>query len=163
MLRFAVPKRTAQGNVNVHLLLDHSLRLLEHQMNGRMIVLRRDYRALPEIVGGDDSQLQQVFMNLLLNAIDAMGGNGGELTVRTETADHPAGVRRLNISICDTGLGIPAENVERVFEAFFTTKKNGTGLGLAICRRVVQEHQGELTVRSEAGKGATFIISLPVA
>jgi signal transduction histidine kinase len=156
MLRFAAPRQAAQTSVNVHHLLDHALRLLEHQMTGRMIALKRDYRAIPCVVRGDESQLQQAFMNLLLNAVEAMA-SGGELTVITEISAH-----RLKIHIRDTGAGIAEENLARVFDTFFTTKKNGTGLGLAICRRVAHEHHGELAVHSEAGKGATFIISLPV-
>ncbi len=162
MLRFAAPKPAAQSSVNIHHLLDHSLRLLEHQMGGRMITLKREYLAIPGVVRGNDSQLQQAFMNLLLNASEAMSNNGGELIVSTDISASPTGARRLKISIRDTGMGIPAENMARVFEAFFSTKKNGTGLGLAICQRVVQEHHGEMEVRSEPGRGSTFSIALPV-
>jgi signal transduction histidine kinase len=157
MLRFAAPKPATLIPVNIHDLLDHSLRLLEHQMSGRMIALQRDYRAAPDTVRGDESQLQQAFMNLLLNAVEAMG-SGGQLTVTTE---NDAG--RVKISICDTGAGIALENLAHVFETFFTTKKNGTGLGLAICRRVVEEHHGTIEVQSDAGRGSTFFITLPMA
>jgi len=162
MLRFAAAKPAAQTSVNVHHLLDYSLRLLEHQMIGRMITIKREYRAIPCVVQCDESPLQQALMNLLLNAVEAMGGDGGELTVVTEISASKSGGRRLKIHIGDTGMGIAEKNLSRVFEAFFTTKKNGTGLGLAICQRIAHEHHGELEVRSEAGKGATFIISLPV-
>jgi signal transduction histidine kinase len=162
MLRFAAPKPAAHASVNIHHLLDHSLRLLEHQMTGRMITIKRDYRALLGTVRGDESQLHQALMNLLLNAVEAMSNNGGELTVVTENSTGNAGHHRLKIHIRDTGAGIAEENLARVFEAFFTTKKNGTGLGLAICQRVAHEHHGELEVRSETGRGSTFIISLPV-
>jgi signal transduction histidine kinase len=156
MLRFSATKPATFTTVQVYDLLDHSLRLLEHQMSGRMITLKRDYRATPGTVRGDESQLQQAFMNLLLNAVEAMGNNG-ELTVTTENA----GTHRLKILIRDTGTGIAGENLPRLFEPFFTTKKNGTGLGLAICRRVVEEHHGTIEVQSEAGQGSTFIVSLP--
>ena len=162
MLRFAAPKPTLQASVNIHRLLDHSLRLLEHQMSGCMIVLKREYRAIPSVTRGDEPQLQQAFMNLLLNAVEAMSGNGVDLTVITEIGAGKAGDRRLKIHICDTGMGIAENNLPRVFEAFFTTKKNGTGLGLAICQRVAHEHRGELEVRSEIGRGSTFTISLPL-
>jgi signal transduction histidine kinase len=157
MLRFAAPKPPTLAPVNVDALLDHALRLLEHQMTARMISLQRDYRAAPHTVRGDESQLQQAFMNLLLNAVEAMG-NGGELTVATET-----GADKLKISIRDTGAGIAPENLPHVFETFFTTKKHGTGLGLAICKRVVEEHHGAIEVQSEAGRGSTFLITLPMA
>jgi signal transduction histidine kinase len=157
MLRFAAPRPATLAPVDVHGLLDHSLRLLEHQMNGRMITLRRDYRAVPGMVHGDESHLQQAFMNLLLNAVEAMGG-GGELAVATET-----GAGRLKISIRDTGTGITPADFPHLFETFFTTKKHGTGLGLAISRRVVEEHHGAIEVQSETGRGSTFTITLPVA
>lgn len=155
MLRMAAPKPAALVPVNVHALLDHSLRLLEHQMNGRMVTLRRDYRAIPEIVQGDEGRLQQVFMNLLLNAVEAMG-HGGKLTVATEIAEDS-----MRISIRDTGAGIAQENFSRIFDTFFTTKKHGTGLGLAISRRVVEEHRGTIEVQSKLGNGSTFCIVLP--
>ena len=92
-----------------------------------MISLKCDYRAMPDTVRGDDAQLQQVFMNLLLNALEALGANG-ELTVSTELVEG-GGARLLRIKIRDTGTGIALENLTRLFEPFFTTKKNGTGLG----------------------------------
>jgi signal transduction histidine kinase len=155
MLKFAAPKPAALGKVRMHELLDHSLRLLEHQMQGRLISLSRDYRAEPDAIRGDESQLQQVFMNLLLNAVDAVGNNGG-VTVGTENAGG-----HLLIFIRDTGIGIPQENLSRMFEPFFTTKKNGTGLGLAICRRIVEEHHGRIEVHSEPKQGSAFNVTLP--
>ena len=156
MLRLAAPKPGAMAPVNVHALLDLSLRLLEHQMNGRMVTLRRDYRAIPEVVRGDESRLQQAFMNLLLNAVEAMG-HGGKLTVITETCDSS-----IRIFIRDTGGGIAPENFALIFDTFFTTKKHGTGLGLAITRGVVEEHQGTIDVQSKVGQGSTFCITLPI-
>ena len=133
MLRYSASKPAAFARVDIHELLEHSLRLLEHQMSGRMISLSRDYQASPFAVHGDESLLQQVFMNLLLNAVEAVGNNG-ELVITTRNA----ATGQLNIQIRDTGPGISAENLARLFEPFFTTKKNGTGLGLAICQRIVE-------------------------
>jgi len=155
MLKFASPKPPALSKVRMHELLDHSLRLLEHQMQGRLISLSRDYRAEPDTIRADESQLQQVFMNLLLNAVDAVGNNG-DVIVGTENAGE-----HLLIFIRDTGVGIPQENLSRMFEPFFTTKKNGTGLGLAICRRVVEEHRGKIEVHSQPKQGSAFIVTLP--
>jgi signal transduction histidine kinase len=159
LLRLAAPKAATVTTVRVHDLLDHSLRLLEHQMKTRLITLKRDYCAQPTTVRGDEAQLQQAFMNLLLNAVEAVGNNG-ELAVTTGPAANSSGERRLKICIRDTGTGITPENLPRLFEPFFTTKKNGTGLGLAICQRVVQEHQGSIEVES-GPHGTTFIIQLP--
>jgi two-component system nitrogen regulation sensor histidine kinase GlnL len=160
MLRHASPQAPRRTRVPVHQLLDHSLRLLEHQMNGRLIALKRDYQAQPDEVPGDESQLQQAFMNLLLNGVEAIGKNG-ELAVQTIIRPGEDGGRWLIIQIRDTGPGISPENLSRLFQPFFTTKKNGTGLGLAICQRVAQEHQGHIEVQSSAS-GSAFIVSLPV-
>jgi len=161
MLRLSAPKSTATTTVRVHAVLDHSLRLLEHQMSGRLIVLKRDFRASPDTVRGDESQLQQAFMNLVLNGLEAIGSNG-ELTVRTEIAGGTAGRGGLRVCFQDSGPGIAPEHLSRLFEPFFTTKKNGTGLGLAISRRVAEDHRGNIEVVSQPGHGSSFIFSLPV-
>ena len=155
MLRYSAPKPTEFTKVGAHDLLDHSLRLLEHQMSGRLITLKRDFRATPDTIHADESQLQQVFMNILMNAVEAVGSNG-EVTVGTENAGA-----HMMVFIRDTGMGIAKENLSRLFEPFFTTKKNGTGLGLAICQRVIEEHRGKIEIHSEPGNGSAFIITLP--
>jgi len=99
-------------------------------------------------------------MNLLLNALEAMGTNG-VLTVNTEAVQGERSGRQLRINIQDTGVGIAPENLEHLFEPFFTTKKNGTGLGLAISQRIALEHHGVIHVQSDSGKGSTFSLSLP--
>ena len=122
--------------------------------------MQRHYQAEPDTVRGDDAQLQQVFMNLLLNALEAMGTNG-VLTVKTETVKGERSERQLRVNIQDTGVGIAPENLEHLFEPFFTTKKNGTGLGLAISQRIVLEHRGVIHAYSDPGKGSRFSLSLP--
>ena len=141
-------------------MLDHSLRLLQPQISAKLITVKKNYRAESDAVRGDDAQLQQAFMNLFLNALEAMGPNG-TLTVGTEIADGENGARVLKIQIRDTGVGIAPENLAQMFEPFFTTKKNGTGLGLAISHRIIHEHHGAISVQSETGKSSTFSISLP--
>jgi signal transduction histidine kinase len=133
---------------------------MQHQISGKLISLQRHYQAEPDTVRGDDAQLQQAFMNLLINALEAMGTNG-VLTVKTEMMKDERGGQQLWINIQDTGMGIAPENLERLFEPFFTTKRNGTGLGLAISHRIVLEHHGLLRVQSDPGKGSTFSLSLP--
>ena len=160
MLRLSAPKASTPKTLNLHQTLDHSLRVLEYQLRDRFITLQRDYSASPDTVRGDEAQLQQAFMNLVLNAVEAIGQNG-ELTVRTVLAPAVNGGQRLRIFFQDTGPGITPENLVRLFEPFFTTKKNGTGLGLAITRRVAEDHQGDIEVTSEPGSGAVFIFSLP--
>lgn len=161
MLRFAAPKPAAFATVRIQEVLDESLRLLQHQIDEKAISLTRDYQANPGVVEGDEAQLQQVVMNLLLNALEAMTVNGA-LTVSTSlTPAQDGGTSRLKIRVQDTGMGIQKENLERIFEPFFTTKRNGTGLGLAISQRIVWEHQGQIEAQSQPGQGAAFIISLP--
>jgi len=161
MMRFAAPKKTAFATVHVHELLDHSLRLLHHQIAGKLISLQRRYQAETDAVRGDDVQLQQAFMNLLLNALEAMDAKGA-LTVATETMEGKRGARLMRIHIRDTGVGIARDNLERLFEPFFTTKKNGTGLGLAISQRIAHEHQGVIQVQREISRGSTFILLIPI-
>ena len=112
---------------------------------------------VPNILA-DRVQLQQVFMNLMLNAIEAMKDIGGELRIRSRL--NPEG--QLVISISDTGVGLPADNTERIFEAFHTTKPQGTGMGLAITRSIVESHGGRIWATANQGVGATFHFTLPV-
>lgn len=156
MLRLSSPKPSTLTTIRVHDVMDHALRLLEHQFSSRLIAVKKNFNATTDLVRADESQLQQAFMNILLNAAEAMGTQG-ELWLATEIT----GGDRLKIFIRDTGPGIAPENLPRLFEPFFTTKKNGTGLGLAICERVIQEHLGTIEVKSEAGRGCTFIVTLP--
>jgi signal transduction histidine kinase len=107
---------------------------------------------------GDRVQLQQVFMNLMLNGIDAMKemNGGSELAIKSETDDG-----QLLISVSDTGLGLPPGQVDRIFRAFFTTKDNGTGMGLPISRSIIESHGGRLWAADASGRGATFQFTLP--
>jgi PAS domain S-box-containing protein len=114
---------------------------------------------LPQ-VRGDRVQLQQVVLNLILNAIDAMKGSTGSdrrLVVRTESGD-----RVVRVAVRDSGAGIPADQLERIFEPFFTTKAEGLGMGLAIARSIVRSHGGRLWAENNAGGGATFTLALPI-
>lgn len=112
---------------------------------------------LPKVLA-DRVQLQQVFMNLILNGFDAMkeSAGGGELTVKSEVCD-----RQVVISVLDTGLGLPPGQAEHVFDAFFTTKGNGTGMGLPISRSIVESHGGHLWATANSERGATFQFTLP--
>jgi len=103
-------------------------------------------------------QLQQVLMNLMVNGIEAMAEKGGELIVKTEHVDG-----QFKVSVLDTGVGIPPDRMEQIFSAFTTTKPAGTGMGLAISRTIVESHDGKLWAQANAGRGATFSFTLPVA
>jgi len=131
--------------------------LLRGEANRYSIVTRAELAPdLPRITA-DRVQLQQVFMNLMLNAIEAMKDTGGELTIKTELGQEGP----LLISVSDTGVGLPAENAEEIFNAFFTTKPEGSGMGLAISRSIVESHGGRLWATPSDGRGATFQFTLP--
>lgn len=163
MLRFSGKERSDHGPVRLHDVLEHSLHMVQHQLAGKFISLNRSFNATPDAVHGNDHQLEQVFVNLLLNAVEASGPNGS-LTVATEmvpaTSRRP-GQPQVRITVADTGMGIAPENLDRMFEPFFTTKHHGTGLGLPITRRIVHEHHGRITVQSEPNIGTTFSVLLP--
>ena len=128
----------------------------EARRNRTDIVLTGDLGALPRMMA-DEAKLRQVLLNIMLNAIQAME-RGGTITISAVAEDD-----RVAIRVADTGPGIDGElaDLEQVFRPFHTTKADGTGLGLAICARLVKEMGGEITVTSERGEGATFIVSLP--
>src|SRR6516165_10688340 len=113
---------------------------------------------LPKVMA-DPVQLQQVFINLVLNAIEAMRDRDGELTLTIGSQLTADG--EVTISVGDTGVGLPAENRERIFDPFFTTKPQGTGMGLALTRSIVESHGGRIWAVANAGPGATFHFALP--
>ena len=161
MLRFAGSGSTNFSPLHVHEILDHALRLVQPQLDGKSISLERTFKAGLDLVKGDEDELQQAFVNLLLNALDAMSA-GAQLIVRTEdSVDAAVGVRRLLVTLQDTGAGILPEHMPHLFQPFFTTKASGTGLGLATTRRIIQEHGGLIEVQSRPGHGTTFSIVLP--
>ena len=105
----------------------------------------------------DRIQLHQVLMNLMLNGIEAMPATGGELAIASKRAKHG----QLLISVSDRGIGLPVDEAERIFDAFFTTKPHGTGMGLSISRRIIESHGGRLWASPNAGQGAIFQFTLP--
>jgi signal transduction histidine kinase len=152
------------GQVSVQHLVDEVLLVLARDPQKDGIALR--VQVQPElIVHGDAVQLEQVLLNLLINARQAMLGKGGSLTVKACMSDDNEEVR---IQVIDTGPGIPEKLLPKIFQPFFTTKgtakpgeSKGTGLGLAICKEIVEHHKGRIGVQSEVGRGTTFTICLP--
>jgi two-component system NtrC family sensor kinase len=159
--------------LNLNDLLHDLLQLTSPGMaRGNVLVSTHLQQDLPAVLA-DGSQLQQVFLNLLVNAMDAMP-TGGDLSVETTVeATHdvvpaPSGARHLGhvaVRIRDTGQGIREEHLAKIFDPFFTTKdvRQGTGIGLAVCLQIIQAHGGCITVHSQLGKGSTFTVRLPIA
>jgi signal transduction histidine kinase len=144
--------------VDVNEALERTLMLTQHQLTVANVKLNKELEANLPQVDAAAGQLQQVFMNLIINAGHAMP-EGGELTVRTGAIPED----RIFIEITDTGCGIPPESINRIFDPFFTTKEEGkgTGLGLAVSRNIVENHGGDIGVRSAVGLGTTFRVILP--
>jgi PAS domain S-box-containing protein len=144
--------------VDIKCIIEEMTVLLRAEAIRNSVTIRSELDAdIPSILA-DRVQLQQVFMNLMLNAIEAMKDGGGKLTIRPKL--NPEG--QLVISISDTGVGLPAENTDRIFDAFHTTKPQGTGMGLAITRSIVESHGGQVWATRNQGLGATFHFTLPV-
>jgi signal transduction histidine kinase len=145
--------------VDVNAIVGDVLALLEHQLEVGRIKVRRELAAPPPVVAGVEHKLQQVLLNLFLNARDAMP-RGGWLSIATRVEGD-----RAIIEIGDTGSGIPSEHLSRIYDPFFTTKSigQGTGLGLSITYGIVREHEGTLGVESAVGQGTRFTVSLPLA
>ncbi|HYO72019.1 MAG TPA: ATP-binding protein [Archangium sp.] len=145
--------------LELHEVLETSLHLVRSKVCSRARLVR-DYGELPQ-VQGNAVQLAQVFVNLLVNAAQAMPQTGGEIRLKTRVQDGS----RVVVEVRDTGCGIPPENLERIFEPFFTTKPagEGTGLGLPISHEIIRALGGELSVESTVGRGTTFRVLLPTA
>jgi PAS domain S-box-containing protein len=143
--------------VAVNGIIQEILALLDGEATRLSVVMRTELAAeLPEIMA-DRVQLQQVFMNLMLNGIEAMEGSGGELTVKSEAQDG-----QLQFSVSDTGVGLPLGKMDQIFSAFFTTKPQGSGMGLAISRSIVESHGGHLWASANSGGGTIFHFTLPI-
>jgi len=171
LLNFARPARLTVQAVKLNDLLREVVGLTEHQIAKERIRVRTDLQADLPAIQGDPIQLEQAFLNIVINAWHAMPA-GGTLTLRTRSTPAPKHLRRagrapappgVEVNISDTGVGIAAENLPRIFDPFFSTKGvgKGTGLGLAITRRILEDHRGTIEVSSEVGQGTTFTIWLP--
>jgi len=156
LMAFARPREPLLSSMNVTDSLDRAQLLLRGEFGKRGVEVVRQYAPDLPAIQGDLEQLQQVFLNLLLNAVQAME-NGGTITIRT-AVDPPKWVR---VELMDTGRGIHKEHLDRIFEPFFTTRERGTGLGLSIAHRHVEAQGGRLSVESQEGRGTRFTVSFP--
>lgn len=144
-------------------LIENTLLLLEREMNKYHVVVEKSLQAVP-MANVNGNQIQQVFLNLLINARQAMP-NGGRLWIKLL---HDAESNTVDLVVRDSGCGIPADKLPKIFESFYTTKngpdasgKGGTGLGLSMCREIIESHHGRIRVDSTVGKGTAFTLKLP--
>ncbi|HBA60280.1 MAG TPA: hypothetical protein DCZ92_05600 [Elusimicrobia bacterium] len=156
LLRFAKPKKSGRALSDLGVILTETVSLIQAQAKTQKVsVVLEIPKDLPAVLA-DKDQLKQVFLNLLLNACQAMP-SGGELSAKAYQTDGVVAV-----DIKDTGVGIKPQDIQNIFNPFFTTKAEGTGLGLALSFAVMESHGGTLNVKSEEGKGATFTLTLPL-
>ncbi|MBI5180804.1 MAG: PAS domain-containing protein [Nitrospirae bacterium] len=176
---FAKPSEPHSANYDIEMIIDGVYLLLAHQFKNNRVSFKKDFSKRVPQVFVDENQVEQVLMNVFLNALQAMPG-GGIVSVRTDTnavyEEDGTGLGESRIKgtkdgkepvvyveIKDTGTGISKENLERIFTPFFSTKKEGTGLGLSICRQLMLKNNGEIDIKSEEGRGAAVILSLPAS
>jgi signal transduction histidine kinase len=144
--------------VNINKLINEVLLLFDRDLTERGISVRTSFGDNIPLIRGDKEKLQEVFINILINALHSMG-KGGNLTVRTDRV-HENTAKTVKVVISDTGKGIPETIINKVFDPFFTTKTVGSGLGLTVAREITKRHNGTMVIQSEVGKGATVIVEL---
>jgi len=158
LLEFARLTRLELKPSNINELLEHSARLVQQEAAAKKVQMQLNLTSDSLVADVDPDRLTQCFLNLYLNALQAME-NGGQLAITSSSIRNRG---TLAIDIKDTGAGISADDLTKIFDPYFTTKPKGTGLGLAIVHKIIEAHHGEVKVRSVPGKGTLFSIILPV-
>lgn len=164
LLSFSRQNEPALETVDLKSILEQTISLISNTALNKGISINLEYQVADITLTADGNQLKQVFLNIVLNAVEAIEKNG-EIKVevtRKDIADGPKRTSYFVIRINDNGKGISAENSEKVFDPFFTTKSEGTGLGLSICYGIIHKHNGEIEINSELNKGTDVIIKLPI-
>jgi signal transduction histidine kinase len=156
LLMFSRPSKGEQRSLDINQSIESVVKLLEHQFSLSNVKINRRFNTGLPFITADERQFQEVIMNLLNNARDAMPG-GGEITINTSLDGE-----YLKINIKDSGVGMDDKTLTRAFEPFFTTKEKGTGLGLSVCYGIIKAHKGKIEVKSQPQKGTTVHIWLPL-
>ncbi len=167
LLDFARQSPAEKNRVTINEVIERSVQILANQLAKHKVQIEKQLQPDLPMLEADANQLQQVLVNLIMNASDAIGEDGGTITVTSTLATNGAQAgkeaRQIQLQVRDTGCGIPAENLSKIFEPFFSTKgQKGNGLGLAIVWGIIEKHNGRITVASKPGEGTTFTILLPV-
>ncbi|MBN2332493.1 MAG: PAS domain-containing protein [Deltaproteobacteria bacterium] len=170
LLQFARPNTPKLEALRIEDIIDSALFLVSNQLNKKNISLEVVHGNTQPKIQGDKALLQQVFLNIIINALDAMNA-GGSLQIKTMWQESPIqepiycapAPDQLVVEISDSGPGIDDKNLDAIFDPFFTTKSQGTGLGLSITHRIIEQHQGTIFATSRPGHGTTFTLSLPVS
>jgi len=156
LLDYAKPAKLNKINVNINVIVEKTVQLVNMDLEAQDIAVNLNIAdTLPEI-DGDEDKLNQVFLNLFLNGIQAMD-KGGILTVNS----YQSG-KNVVVVVEDTGIGVANENLQKVFDPYFTTKNDGTGLGLAMSAKIIEEHGGDILLTSQPGEGTRVEVVLPV-
>jgi signal transduction histidine kinase len=161
LLEFARPSNPKLELEDINAILDGMILLVSTETKKKQIDITKDYSSDVPQIEIDREQIKQVFLNILLNGIEATSENG-KITVRTRYFMKPGGDPYTQIEFTDTGCGIPEEYIEDIFNPFFTTKSTGSGLGLSISNQIIQDHRGYIDVESRIGNGSSFFVNLPV-
>lgn len=162
LLTFTRPSPPAKVQIDLLSLIDESLSLCKQQLKQKRIHLSREFPENPIFFEGDDNQIQQLVVNLLLNSIQAISEEG-IIRIRVRQKQDN-GTEKIHLEIADTGMGIPEKDLPRIFDPFFTARKNkGFGLGLSISKRIVEKHNGTIHVESKVGHGTVIFIDLPTS
>jgi len=161
LLDFARPSDPKWELEDVNTILDGMILLVSTETKKKLISMTKNYASNLPFVQIDREQIKQVFLNILLNAIDATSEKG-KITVKTRSFMKPGGDPYVQVEFTDTGCGIPSDQLEEIFDPFFTTKTTGSGLGLSISNQIVRDHKGYIDVESQLGKGSSFFVNLPV-
>ncbi|OPY76462.1 MAG: Sporulation kinase A [Syntrophorhabdus sp. PtaU1.Bin058] len=162
LLSFSRQAPPSFSEADMNILIEEALAMVEHQMNLQNIEIVRNYSHRIPVVRADGNQIKQVFINIFINATEAMKG-GGTITIATTAGSDKDGEPYVRVAITDTGAGIPEEIIKNVLDPFFTTKRGsgGTGLGLSVTKEIIDRHHGSIAINSEEVSGTTVTITLP--
>ena len=156
-LAFTRPGKTEKKDVNINTILEEVITLTRPNIERSGIELNENLSSDLPMIRGDDDALKQVFINIVLNALQAMDEEGGKLSIETRALNG-----NLSVIITDTGIGIPEKNLKKILAPFYTTKEEGTGMGLALTNAIINDHSGKINIRSTPKIGTTITVELPL-